>query len=507
MKTIVLWEFARKQNYIFRSNKLIENIGASLIVKDVSEIDDKYNLNDKQFITRGGGKAIYIFNSDEEASTFIKKYSKDILKEYPGVEMFFVKTDFNEETDNIHDIIERLYNKLEIKKNKRENSGSLVGFGIERKCIATSLPASFNDKGDYVSAEIMKKREYSQKQNKDFNELIPKGYILEKEIGKIIKKDNKNYIAIVHIDGNNMGKRLKGILGDIKQEKDIKTYNEKYMRIMREISKKVNDIYIGAFKKMIDVVINKENKLEKYCNIENKVLPIRPLILAGDDVTFICPGVIGIECARIMMNKISEYDIEVNGIKMNKLTACAGISIIKSGYPFIRAYNMAEDLCQNAKKLVLQSGSNINALDYHISMGEINSSINDIRKKQYTSMDSSIEGNLTLKPLFVGDTEGLDKSIKYHNYDNLCLAINYVTDAINDKNIARGKVKELRSVMKSGAGATEHYFKFYNLGAGNHLKPLDGMKGDYCFNEANNNNECMYMDAIETCECFIKLDE
>ena len=510
MKTIVLWEFAKKQNYIFKSNKLMENIGASLIVKDVSEIDEKYNLNDNQFITRGGGKSIYLFNSDEEASAFIKRYSKDILKEYPGVDMFFVKADFNEETDNICNIIDKLYNKLEIKKNKRESMGDLVGFGIERKCIATSLPASFNDKGDYVSAEIMKKREYSQNQNKDFNELIPEGYKLEKEIGKIIKKENKNYIAIVHIDGNNMGKRLKEIVNNIntsKKEYDIKTYNKKYMNIMREVSEKVDSIYKGAFKKMVDVVIKNQDKLKEYCNIENKVLPIRPLILAGDDVTFICPGVIGIECARIMLDKISEYDMEVNGTKMDKLTACAGISIIKSGYPFIRAYNMAEDLCQNAKKLVLDSKSNINALDYHISMGEINSSINDIRKKYYTSSDSSIDGNLTLKPLYVGNTEKLETRKKYHNYGNLCLAINNVTDAINDKNIARGKVKELRSVMKNGTSDTEHYCKFYKLGAGNYLRPLNGMNGDYCFNTENNNKECMYLDAIETYECFVKLDE
>lgn len=180
-KTIVLWEFAKKQNYIFKSNKLIENIGASLIIKDVSEIDKKYNLIDDNFITRGGGKSIYIFNNLESATTFIKKYSKDILTNYPGVEMVFVKTSFDEEKDDFQETIEQLYQKLELKKNKKEFGGALAGFGIEKKCQSTSLAASYYDNDECISSEIKIKREYSQKQNKDFNDLIPEGYSLDRK--------------------------------------------------------------------------------------------------------------------------------------------------------------------------------------------------------------------------------------------------------------------------------------------------------------------------------------
>jgi len=504
-RSLVLWEFAKKQNYIFKSNKLVENVGASLIIKDISE-NLKYKLDEDKFITKGGGKTIYLFNDDKSASEFIGNYSRDLLEKYPGIEIFFVKIEFDDENDDYKEKIQELYNKLEEKKNKREISGGLVGFGIERKCQSTAMPASYFDKEDYISSEVKLKRDYANKnQDREFNELILKGYTLEKEVGKLIKKEDKNYIAIVHIDGNGMGKKLKGILDNVYRKKDEsqKDYNNRCISKMKKISEKINDLYKNAFKKMVEVVVNNEEKLKDFTRMDEKILPIRPLILAGDDVTFITAGVIGIESARIMLEKISEKEVIIDGENIGKLTACAGICIIKSGYPFIRAYNMAEELCQNAKKLLLEKKIDENALDYHIAQGEINKTISEIRSEYYTSEDANKnqKGNLTIKPLL------LKSNNSWKNYENLCEAIENVEIAINDKNIVRGKIKELRSVLKKGQKATEMFFEFYNIDEGKHLKPLNGTKGDYCFNTDDAENECMYLDAIETYEYFVKLDD
>lgn len=507
-KSLVLWEFAKKQNYIFKSNKLVENVGASLIIKDISEnFNKKYKLDDKNFVTRGGGKTIYLFDNDKLASEFIENYSKDLLKEYPGIELFFVKTNFDDENDDYKEKIDELYKKLEEKKSKREINGGLIGFGIERKCQSTGMPASYldKDKGDYISSEVKLKREYAKKQEREFNELILKGYTLEKEIGKLIKKEDKNYIAIVHIDGNSMGKKLKGILDNVvkKSNESQKDYNYRCINKMKKISEEINDLYKNAFKKMVEVVVKNEEKIKDFTKIEEKILPIRPLILAGDDVTFITSGVIGIECARIMLESISEKNVIIDGENIGKLTACAGVCIIKSGYPFIRAYNMAEELCQNAKTLLLEKKIDENALDYHIVQGEINKTISEIRSEYYTSEDAdkNQEGNLTMKPLL------LKSSNDWRNYENLCEAIENVEIAINAKDIVRGKIKELRSVLKKGQKATEMFFKFYNIDGGRYLRPLPNTKGDYCFNTNDTENKCMYLDAIETYEYFVKLDD
>lgn len=36
-KTLVMYEISQKQNYIFRTNRLIENIGASTIIRQLTE--------------------------------------------------------------------------------------------------------------------------------------------------------------------------------------------------------------------------------------------------------------------------------------------------------------------------------------------------------------------------------------------------------------------------------------------------------------------------------------
>lgn len=174
-KSLVLWEFAKKQNYIFKSNKLVENVGASLIIKDISEnFNKKYKLEDKNFVTRGGGKTIYLFDNDKLALEFIGSYSKDLIEDYPGIELFFVKTKFDDEKDDYKEKIEELYNKLEEKKNKREINGGLIGFGIERKCQSTGMPASEfdKDKKDYISSEVKLKRDYAKSKKESLMNLF-----------------------------------------------------------------------------------------------------------------------------------------------------------------------------------------------------------------------------------------------------------------------------------------------------------------------------------------------
>ena len=65
MNYLVLSEVSRKQDYIFKSNKLLENVGASEIIKYVTEELPQKLLaeNNGEDIFQGGGKSLYIFNN------------------------------------------------------------------------------------------------------------------------------------------------------------------------------------------------------------------------------------------------------------------------------------------------------------------------------------------------------------------------------------------------------------------------------------------------------------
>ncbi|EPS52112.1 hypothetical protein CFSAN002368_11611 [Clostridium botulinum A1 str. CFSAN002368] len=66
---------------------------------------------------------------------------------------------------------------------------------------------------------------------------------------------------------------------------------------------------------------------------QKKILPIRPIILAGDDITFISNGKIAIDITRLFTEEITEQKEQFGKNKYN-LTTSAGIAIVKRNHPF-----------------------------------------------------------------------------------------------------------------------------------------------------------------------------
>src|SRR5690625_7830073 len=114
IKHLVMYEVSQKQQYIFRTNRLLENTGGSYIIRDLTEKPDVLfkelsNKIGKKFKDRhknipkatekivGGGSAIYIFNSKDDADEFSKTLSANILRYFPGLELFLVRRERSEE--------------------------------------------------------------------------------------------------------------------------------------------------------------------------------------------------------------------------------------------------------------------------------------------------------------------------------------------------------------------------------------------------------------------------
>jgi len=87
-----------------------------------------------------------------------------------------------------------------------------------------------------------------------------------------------------------------------------------------------------------------DSELRKSWHKKREFLPIRPILAAGDDITFVCEGRLGVYFAA----KIMEY-FEENQIGDLTVTACAGVAICKTHYPFFKAYSLAEELIHQSK--------------------------------------------------------------------------------------------------------------------------------------------------------------
>lgn len=500
MEALVLWEVSRKQDYIFCSNRLKENIGASIIIEEAVEalpalINERY---DESLIYHGGGGSLYRFPSRDEAEEFIKTVSSRIIKDYPGLEIFMIIEEYDDKLDKVTKAIDNAYKELAKKKNRRVNSGALLSFGIEKKCESTGQSASvlenLGDEKRYISSEVKTKIDKSNNRTDKFDKLLPSG----KGINEFndITKGEKSYMAVVHIDGNRMGRRFDELKNHFKYNgKDCSKTNAEYLKNLKRFSKEVKNVYEDAFKSMTQVISKNEDKIKDDTYIKEGKFPVIPIIVAGDDITYVTNGKIGIETARIFIEYLNSREISMYEDKKIKLNACAGVAIVRSTYPFSKAYELAENLCKNAKKEVLEDyeGDDIDfsLIDWHIVQGDLMGSIDDIRKANYISMDNK---KLYMRPLYINNKE------RWNNYSNFKDAYENITKLkIDDKGIARNKLKNLRKVLRLGEKDTELFLKSNKIE--NYFCRFENTTGDYCFYKDN----CIYYDALEAMDLFIDL--
>jgi len=481
MGFLSILEISKKQYYIFKSNKLKENIGASEIIAFVTEelpqeICEKFNGS---ILSSGGGNIILYFEDENNQKNFSKEYSKHLLKEFPMLEFFITSTEFNFNKSNIIEKIRELYIKLEKKKAKREQYSYIVDFGITKKCSTTKLPAVKKGKAsnEFYSLESLSKIKTYENNEEKF-----KKYAIEiKDLG--ISKNEKSYIAITHIDGNKMGKKIKGIRDKYQKkynENNIKETNEEYIKAFNNFSEEVKNAFEKAYDKMVEVVESRTDYLiQNGLNIKKGIVPIRKIILAGDDVCYITDARISLECARIFIEELEKHS--VGG---EKLTACAGVAMVKEKYPFFKTYELAEELCKNAKTSIPDE-VNESRIDWHIVQGEYNNNLSEIRDIIYKADDNK---NLSLRPLVISENS---------NYINGYSLFKEDMENIQNK-VPRSKVKGMLKEIKKGEKHLDTYIEI------NQLYQALGMhraKAKTGFMD----NKCVLFDAIEVMDYFISL--
>lgn len=112
----------------------------------------------------------------------------------------------------------------------------------------------------------------------------------------------------------------------------------------RKLSKQITSRYRDEFTSVVNELSFKSNE---------DVIPIRPLILDGDDVTFICRADWGIPLAQAFLRRLEKGSAEY------PISACAGIALVHSHFPFQIAYEIAEECCQTAKKNIMRTNKGL----------------------------------------------------------------------------------------------------------------------------------------------------
>ncbi len=557
MSCLAIYDVVEIQNYIFSSTKLKENIGASILVhklleeylpeainqvardKQVPVELDWKNLGNRvpildeptksmiEVIYIGGGNALVAFRentppeSPESLAYHVTQTLSRILLERTGGPLRFAvayqPTDFkglfNEDRKALFRILAK--NKQEMMKTV-----PLLGIGVTMEGTNDGFPAATKEKSEdqFISHPADLKRQ-SRDSSYFKNRLLAAhpDYIFPSEFDELGQVEGENFIAIVHIDGNNMGQTIEKIL---QNQSDYRAA----ITAMRSVSNAISTAYETVMRQVIErlITIHNTSKLRDILTIQYDAeshklfLPIRPLILNGDDVTFACHGKMGIPLAEEFLKLISQYTLPIETAGGdNRLSACAGVSIIKSHFPFHRAYQLAEELCASAKRKAKIIAQNSEAghvgqwMDFHIVFSGVTTSLDHLRKKIY-----QVPGKDSPEKLI---TARYGKSLMEHSRYNLlwrpwCIAgelpndlqdqdWNYFQEiftAFQDRETwPRSKLKQLRNECLESSENIDLLLQEY-ASRGRPLPTINGSNKMF-----PKDNQTPYFDALELIDLYI----
>ena len=455
---LTILEVSQKQAYIFSSNKLKDNVTNSAVIAWIMDpdyfekaiADEGVFSKEKNLVYSGGGHTVLEFATREKAVTFTKSITTRIHKEYKDIEVFATTMEYSEELKPGENL-KKLTEQLEKKKSLRVSAFHQGSFGIEKINTNTLKPMY---KGEEL--EENRKKIMPEKEEKIDKVLSPDGYDSASKFSELGGSRNEsNFIAVVHIDGNAMGKRVNDLY-EKNESADWETYKSKLFNF----SQSVDDNFKDAYKKMTEIVKeNIEKGNLKDLSIKDNKFPVRRIITAGDDICFVTEGRIGLESAAAFIKELNKCKNEED---KEGYSACAGVAIVHQKYPFYKAYELAEMLCSNAKKYGAslskdQSGKDVSAIDWHIEFGEIKDTLKEIRKSYCTEDGKQLEG----RPYIISASKEIMEKETLRQYEDFRKQLKKLQK--EEESCARGKMKEMREVLKQGETAVEYYLKFNKM--------------------------------------------
>lgn len=464
-EVLVLYDVREIQKYIFRTNKVKDIIGASILVEGILErgISECEKKNPDIAVKRvfiGGGNASVIYKNREEARKINRSLARWILENTYSLQLAIAVV---ERTDNYAADYINVQKEMARVKRKMSYTGYLGALPIVEREASTGLAITSEVQSptgiERVSRETYLKREKLTEKGIKFDDLVD-------------QKGEDSTLALVHIDGNSMGKKIERLIKG----------KQNYEEIMKKISQNINQSFLDAFKDM-------EEKQKKWAREtegeDEKKLYIRKIILAGDDITFVCTAKIALSLvetfAYALGDKILYGEKDIENLEQNGFSICAGIAYMHSHFPFRDAYEIAEQCCENAKERAKEEKHKVdgmigNWIDFQICRDVQTMYLKGNREKNYRLSDGKY---LLRRPYYIPymvEEENVEKEkrkakkFREMNEKNKKFSFEILKEQIyllvkEEKSGGNGMVKsdlkELRNTYPLGEHAMDELLSFF----------------------------------------------
>ncbi len=401
---LALYDCRSKQEYIYRTNRMKEISGGSAIlaelfsgffsescekecgVKVVSDTDGEFTQAhfdsivsgecDGAFLYEGGGNLLIMYSSKEN---YIKVNQALSLYALKKAYTLGVVASCTEITGDFNADRTRLYSE----NAKNKNRGSFL-------FPCKVLPFTQIDRLTYMP--LVEKKEHRQyTRDSLLKEAAYSGIsqnggmeILVKELDDMTEKNEQSLLAIIYVDGNAMGEKVKNTV------KAGMSYAES-INALRQFSQKTNEDFVLRPIEAITAHFS-----EKLAAAETKKQRIqcllRKVIAGGDEITLVCSALAVPDIIDIYFNTLKES---------GNNSACMGVAVFHSHSPFASVYRLAEQCCESGKEFAhLKENAGKSYIDFHFVHSGITNDLETLREEQniltrpYEFTDADVSGDI-----------------------------------------------------------------------------------------------------------------
>jgi hypothetical protein len=468
------------QGYILGSDRLRDIVGATEIIDRLPcealeeglkwlRLEGKY-----EFISRAAGAARIWFERENDAREFARWWPLICAHAAPGLEVVqCVQSIVCDGTEDYLAAVRAAEEDLSRSRSRGcANLPEISPAVLRAQRTGLAAVERFQDENVDFSTQCKALARRANRQDAQSPDRIPdicrrigfpegKAELVPKEFEQI-SGSARDYLAVIHADGNGMGGMFVRLEEELKKLPGFPA---------RSFYKALSAGIITAGDNAAQAGVQKVRKQLDAAADEDKPWPLLPIVLAGDDLTVVIRADLAIDYVDLFL-KGFEGEIRKLFVRLgdhfgkdkattetlsraleSTLTAGAGIAFVKPRYPFSRAYELCESLAKFAKGQAKGSGCNRSdglppsTIAFHrVTAATTQHHFADLLKGELRGADEIL---LSMAPYVVGDN-AITKPFPTLN------ALRELTCAL--LKVPRGQTRELFSLLQADlARAEKHY--------------------------------------------------
>lgn len=399
------------QTFICQTGKLKEMIGGSEMINSLAgsfyeTIRDKLDFKavaaphsgEKWVIEiqNNAGALCLILPSEDTARAFLREFSAKALQQFPGLPLYGAQTPVSWTRESLREARFKADNDIGQQRTREPVASGMPMLPVVLAARLDGLPAVDHDGDERISLPSSARRSpiLLNQARKRLQDLAVKAFKnTDLENVPLRWEDNledmlgneKQRVALVHMDGNDLGKRFADELRATENDRP----EEGIMR-MRNLSATIQKANEQAFAAALQGILIHE--LRQKSLSRPLVVPLRPLVMGGDDITVIVRADLALAFVQLFARTFEDVTRQCG----SPLSLGAGMVAMPASYPFVKAFALVDALLESAKHATLNRSPRPSSLDYLVLTNDVETNLTVLRQRTSTSLDGA---SLTTKPL------------------------------------------------------------------------------------------------------------